>query len=83
MRALYHFTRETETVDLKLVNNIHRMLKMHKKVLLESPYAALPELTNSNGKECPDSCPSQAWSSATILDLIGDLRLQVSNAFLQ
>jgi len=29
----------------------------------------LPELTNKDGAPCLFSCPSQAWSSATILSL--------------
>ncbi len=56
-------------------HEIHGILSVHKKTLVETnKYAGLPELTNSNGKECADSCVTQAWSPATLLDLIYDLR---------
>lgn len=44
-----------------------------KKTLFNAPYAGLPELTHPNGKYCPDSCATQAWSSATIIDALYDL----------
>ncbi len=44
-----------------------------KHILSESLWEGLPELTNSHGKVCPDSCPTQAWSIATILDAVRDL----------
>ena len=40
-----------------------------------NPYSGLPELTNSNGSFCKDSCETQAWSSATMLDFIHDFVL--------
>lgn len=40
--------------------------------LRTSPYAGLTELTNKDGEFCYDSSPSQAWSSATLLDLFAD-----------
>ena len=33
----------------------------------------LTELTNKDGEFCPASCPTQAWSSATLLEFFHDL----------
>ncbi|KAI3632832.1 hypothetical protein MIR68_008907 [Amoeboaphelidium protococcarum] len=62
-------------VDCKLIHTIQRILHPHRIMMTElSPYAGLPELTNQDGADCFDSCPSQAWSMATILDLLHDLK---------
>lgn len=51
-----------------------RWLVPHQKhIVRESRWEGLPELTNSNGKPCADSCTTQAWSIATILDAVKDL----------
>eukprot|EP00835_Amoeboradix_gromovi_P004743 NODE_390_length_9461_cov_0.447768.p1 type:complete len:1212 gc:universal NODE_390_length_9461_cov_0.447768:6751-3116(-) len=36
--------------------------------LEKNKYKGLPELTNENGGYCKDSCSTQAWSTATILE---------------
>jgi glycogen debranching enzyme len=75
LRAWYHFKKVSKEADCELVHNIQRLAKTHKTVLLETnPYAGLPELTNRNGKECHSGCPTQAWSFATILDVLNDLK---------
>jgi len=53
---------------------IARHVLPHYKCINTNPWAGLPELTNSGGKECRDSCPTQAWSAATSLDLLHDSR---------
>ena len=40
-----------------------------KKVIDSNPYSSLPELTNCDGEKCGDSCDSQAWSLAKLIDL--------------
>ena len=40
---------------------------------LQDSYCGLPELTNANGIFCGGSCPTQAWSAATMIELLNDL----------
>lgn len=52
------------------------MLIAHRKHIESTPWAGLPELTNADGVECRDSCPTQAWSASTILDALELIREQ-------
>lgn len=54
---------------------INSVLCKHHEEILANPWRGLPELTNSNGKYCPGSCRTQAWSSATILETLYDMSL--------
>lgn len=56
------------------------MLIAHRRHIESSPWAGLPELTNANGQECRDSCPTQAWSASTILDALELVREQYFEA---
>ncbi|KAJ8732396.1 hypothetical protein PYW07_014995 [Mythimna separata] len=38
-----------------------------------SPWRGLPELSNAGGAYCADSCRTQAWSSAVVLEALHDL----------
>eukprot|EP01123_Difflugia_compressa_P006646 TRINITY_DN1895_c0_g1_i1.p1 TRINITY_DN1895_c0_g1~~TRINITY_DN1895_c0_g1_i1.p1 ORF type:complete len:353 (+),score=58.09 TRINITY_DN1895_c0_g1_i1:132-1061(+) len=73
-----HFLRAKIIFDvqsdvIKVRNNIHQLLHHHKNHIQEDKWQGLPELTNENGKTCYFGCPTQAWSSATILDALYDL----------
>lgn len=63
---------EGVSVD-EMMTSIHVALSKHAKALRESPWNGLPELTNSGGVECADSCPVQAWSMSCLLDILYDL----------
>ncbi|CAN8099855.1 unnamed protein product [Discula destructiva] len=43
-----------------------------KKMIQESPWAGLAELTQKDGAFCGDSCPTQAWSASCLIDLYMD-----------
>ena len=69
LRAKLKFADQKEVA----VTCIHQALSAHAQALEDSPWAGLPELTNKDGVECADSCPVQAWSMATLLDVLYDL----------
>ncbi|KAK6484196.1 glycogen debranching enzyme-like isoform X1 [Huso huso] len=74
LRAKLYFARKlgTEVYNntVKLVKNV---LSRHYVHLERSSWKGLPELTNENGQYCPFSCESQAWSIATVLEVLHDL----------
>ncbi len=39
----------------------------------KSPWQGLPELDNAGGVFCPESCPTQAWTMACMLEVLDDL----------
>ena len=78
LRAKLLFARSTGASLEDTITEIHYVLSRHAQALKESPWKGLPELTNRNGEECADSCPVQAWSMATLLDVLFDIQ-QLSN----
>ena len=55
-------------------DQILKPLLAHQKHIHSDKWRSLPELTNSGGKFCADSCAAQAWSIATILDAVISLK---------
>ena len=49
---------------------VYSLLQPHVALVQSPPWYGLPELTNANGAFCPDSCRTQAWSFATILEAL-------------
>jgi glycogen debranching enzyme len=75
LRAKITFPEETDVKEL--AHNVSRMLVNHKKHISESVWRGLTELTNKDGSVCAYSCPTQAWSSSTILDALHDLSVKL------
>ncbi|KAJ1655342.1 bifunctional 4-alpha-glucanotransferase/amylo-alpha-1,6-glucosidase [Dispira simplex] len=74
LRAWLHFAKDDAgNLPPGLVHEFHRILLNHKQAIVTSPFAGLPELTNENGAFCSGSCPTQAWSAATLLSFLNDL----------
>jgi glycogen debranching enzyme len=51
---------------------VWRRLHQHKRWIYHSDWSGLTELTNKDGAFCQDSCPTQAWSAACLLDFYLD-----------
>lgn len=74
LRALLYFAHLFGPKTLAdTVNFIQGYLSSHHLHVENSEWKGLPELTNSNGARCEDSCEIQAWSNATILEVLHDL----------
>ena len=74
LRARLQFAQRNGVKVADNLSLIHRVLSRHAQALHDSPWKGLPELTNKDGTECVDSCPVQAWSMATLLDVLYDLK---------
>ncbi|CAL8276876.1 unnamed protein product [Lota lota] len=74
LRAKLFFSKKLgEDVYQRTVTLVKHLLSKHYTHLEGSPWKGLPELTNENGQHCPFSCETQAWSVATILEVLYDL----------
>lgn len=64
-------TFNLSTADTRTARKlVLKRLQPHRHLLRNSPAAGLPELTNENGRECRDSCWTQAWSMACLLEVV-------------
>ena len=52
---------------------IRKLLAAHYEFLQDDVWTGLPELTNAHASFCRDSCRTQAWSIATLLDALYDM----------
>ncbi|KHN98954.1 glycogen debranching enzyme [Metarhizium album ARSEF 1941] len=77
LRALLKFDlmrRTTPEGRTEAFQQVTRRLAGCKRMIDESPWAGLTELTQKNGEYCPDSSPTQAWSAGCLIDLYMDGR---------
>lgn len=70
---LGYYLRAARFFDALSAQDIARILRKHREYITETVWRGLPELTNKDGSYCHDSSPTQAWSSATLLDLFYDM----------
>jgi len=70
LRARLLFSENKQVV----ADEIMRDLDVHRNMLATSDWRGLPELTNKNGEYCRDSCPTQAWSMACLLEVLFDIQ---------
>lgn len=78
LRAFLYFDmlrkKENGGDELETFQQLSRRMIGHRQWIRTSHWAGLTELTNKDGEFCADSSPTQAWSSATLIDLFEDSR---------
>ncbi|OLN93243.1 Glycogen debranching enzyme [Colletotrichum chlorophyti] len=75
LRALLKFDlerRDSAAGRIEAFQQVTRRLMGCKQMIRDSVWAGLAELTQKNGEDCPDSCPTQAWSAGCLIDLYMD-----------
>ncbi|OXA50784.1 Glycogen debranching enzyme [Folsomia candida] len=71
-----NYDNSNDSADRKksdAIRHVRRVISKHWRYVQASPWKGLPELTNLDGAECWGSCRVQAWSMATMLEVIKDL----------
>ncbi|PHH62645.1 hypothetical protein CDD81_6791 [Ophiocordyceps australis] len=75
LRALLKFDLARRTAAqgrIEAFQQVTRRLGGCKRMMRESAWAGLTELTQKKGEYCPDSSPTQAWSAGCLIDLYMD-----------
>ncbi|KAF6206185.1 hypothetical protein GE061_017413 [Apolygus lucorum] len=75
LMAKLRFSSEPEKTKLE----IEKYLSTHWSHIATNHWRGLPELTNSNGAFCRDSCHTQAWSASTLLETWIELLMDKSS----
>jgi glycogen debranching enzyme len=66
LRSVMHYSKNEDRDVVK--RYIQTYLSKYYISIHNSDWKGLPELTDENGQDCMFSCPSQAWSIASILE---------------
>lgn len=75
LRACLYYFKDNSEERTEIIRLVKKHLgKLYDK-MNSSDWKLLPELTNRNGEECYFSCAAQAWSMATIIEVLYDLSL--------
>ena len=69
LRARLAFTAN----PVEEIGKVQRIVSRHYEFVEGDSWMGLPELTNASGSFCRDSCRTQAWSVATLLDALYDM----------
>lgn len=73
LRARLIFAEKTGRLK-ETIAETWAILTVHLHEIESSHWRGLPELTNENGSYCSASCRTQAWSMATVLETLYDLK---------
>ncbi|XP_026277583.1 glycogen debranching enzyme isoform X2 [Frankliniella occidentalis] len=75
LRARLHFASIVDGGSqlCKTIASTRSLMSKHFSEIQSSHWRGLPELTNSNGAYCHDSCRTQAWSMSTLIEVLYDM----------
>ncbi|SPO47047.1 probable 4-alpha-glucanotransferase / amylo-1,6-glucosidase (glycogen-debranching enzyme) [Moesziomyces antarcticus] len=73
LRAVAIFGAKAGVERSVMNHRINTLMLEHRQHIRSSPWAGLPELTNADGAHCSDSCATQAWSAAALLDALEEM----------
>jgi len=62
--------------DENTIMKMYSLLNPHSKFISKNEWKGIPELMNKDNTLCPGSCNTQAWSIATILEALYEIKLQ-------
>lgn len=83
MRARLIFAAKNNCLK-ETIAETYAILTAHLREIETSHWRGLAELTNENGSYCSDSCRTQAWSMATVLEVLDDLnKIQTTNKIIK
>ncbi|ESO09331.1 hypothetical protein HELRODRAFT_109597 [Helobdella robusta] len=68
-------SKENANILNETMTYVEKVMTSHNVHLQQSPWKSLPELTNSDGKHCADSCEAQAWSVGCLLEVLHEMAL--------
>lgn len=79
LRARLIFAEKNNCLK-ETIAETYSILTAHLCEIETSHWRGLPELTNESGSYCSDSCRTQAWSMATVLEVLDDLnKIQIAS----